>query len=184
MSDFFFGHRLILDFFNYDESEIIETVVFATEVSVYVDGILPFRIVPMFVYSSIGLLGFQLANILLAILATVAPGEIYRVLGTTVGFLADFEFFPACSVFENRRVYYVSAAHGPCPSPAGAAPTSSFSQFGSDHLSIGQLGLPDDIPEVFVATVTHPWLLIELSALVFVYLENSPVAVDYFLHSR
>ena len=76
MSDFFLGHRLILDFFNYDESEIIKTVVFAAEVSVYVDGILPFRIVPMFIYSPIGLLGFQLANILFAILASVAPGEI------------------------------------------------------------------------------------------------------------
>ena len=107
MSDFFFGHRLILDFFNYDESEIVETVVFAAEMSVYVDGIFPFCVVPMFVYSSIGLLGFQLANILLAILATVAPGEIYSVLGTTVGFLADFEFFLACSAIYIYIYIYI-----------------------------------------------------------------------------
>ena len=62
------------------------------------------------------------------------------------------------------------ATHGISPSSAGAASASYFTQFGSDHLSVGQLGLPDDVSEIFVATVTHPWLLLELSALVFVYL--------------
>ena len=171
MSDLFFGHRLlILDFFNNDEPEVTETVVLATKVLIYFDGILSFRVVSVFIYSSIGLLGFQLANILLAILATIAPGEVDGVLGTTVSFLANFEFFSASSVCKNRRVYNMRAAQGICPSSARAASTGSFSQFGPYHLSIGQLGLPDDISEVFVATVTQPWLLVELSALVFVNL--------------
>ena len=84
--------------------------------------------------------------------------------------MADFEFFSASSVCKKGRVYYMCAAHGISPSSAGAAPASSFTQFGSDHLSIGQLGLPDDISEIPVTTVTQSWLFVELSAFVFVNL--------------
>ena len=171
MSDLIFGHRLlVLDFFYDDEPEVIETVVRASKMLIYFDGFLSFRIVSVLIYPSIGLLGFQLANILFAILAPIAPGQVNRVFGAAVRFLADFEFFSASSVCEKGRVYYMCAAHGISPSSAGAASASSFTQFGSDHLSIGQLGLPDDISEVLVATVTQPRLFVEFSAFVFVYL--------------
>ena len=100
----------------------------------------------------------------------IAPRQVNRVFGATVRFLANFESFSASSVCKKGRVYYMCATHGISPSSAGAASASSFTQFGSDHLSVGQLGLPDDVSEIFVTTVTQPRLLAELSAFVLVYL--------------
>ena len=75
MSDLIFGHRLlVLDLFYDDDPEVIETVVRAPKMLIYFDGFLSFRVVSVLVDPSIGLLGFQLANILFAILAPIAPG--------------------------------------------------------------------------------------------------------------
>ena len=110
MSDFLFRHRLIFDLFNNDYPEIVECMIFASEVLIYLDGILLFRVIPVLVDSPIGLLGFQFANILLAILASIAPGEVYCVPGTAVGFLADLEPFLPCSICEECRIHHMSAA--------------------------------------------------------------------------
>ena len=110
MSDLFFSHRLIFDLFYYDYSKILEGVVFASEVLIYLDGVLFFRVIPMLVDSPVGLLGLQLANILLPILASIAPGEVYCVPGAAVGFLADLEPFIPCSVCEECRIHHMSAA--------------------------------------------------------------------------
>ena len=57
MPDLILGHRpLVLDFFYDDEPEVVEAMVRAPEMLVYRDRFLPFRVVPVFVYPSIGLL--------------------------------------------------------------------------------------------------------------------------------
>ena len=57
LPDMLLGHRpLVLDFFYDDEPEVIEAMVRAPEMLVYRDRFLPFRVVPVFVYPSIGLL--------------------------------------------------------------------------------------------------------------------------------
>ena len=76
-SDLLFCHCLLVFYLLSDnESKVLERVVFGPEVLVDFDRVLLLRIVSMLVYSSIGLLGFQLTNVLLAIEATIAPGEV------------------------------------------------------------------------------------------------------------
>ena len=86
---------LVLDLFYDDKSEVSERVVFAAKVLVDFYRVLSLRIVSMLVDSSICLLGFQLTNILFAIEATVAPGEVNCIFGPTICFLANFELFSA-----------------------------------------------------------------------------------------
>ena len=76
-ADLLLGHGLlVLDFFNHDYSEVLERVVVGTKMLVDFYGIFAFHVISMLVYTSVALLGFKLAHVLLAIGASVAPGEV------------------------------------------------------------------------------------------------------------
>ena len=64
-SDLLFCHRLLVFYLLYDnESKVLERVVFGPEVLVDFDRVLSLYIISVLVYTSVGLLAFQLTNIL------------------------------------------------------------------------------------------------------------------------
>ena len=82
-------------------------MIFAAKVLVDFNRVLSLCIVSMFVYSSIGLLGFQLTNILFAIEAAIASGKVDCIFGPTICFLANFELLSASSVCKDISVHNV-----------------------------------------------------------------------------
>ena len=105
MSDLLFGLVFIVDFLDDNDTKIIETVTSFTKMFVDRDRVLSFDVVSVLVDSSIRLLGFQLTNILFAIEATVAPGEVNCIFGPTICFLANFELLSASSVCKDIGVH-------------------------------------------------------------------------------
>ena len=99
------GHGLlVLDFFDHDYPKVLERVVVGTKMLVDFYGIFAFHVISMLIYTSVALLGFKLAHVLPTIGATVAPGEVDCVFGTTICFLANLELFSAGSVSEDIRI--------------------------------------------------------------------------------
>ena len=63
----------MFNFLNNDYPEILEGVVRQAEMLVDLDRILAFCIIPVLIYSSVGLLGFQLPHVLFSIGTPIAP---------------------------------------------------------------------------------------------------------------
>ena len=131
-----FGHRaLFFNLFDHDDAEIsVEGVASTAEMLVYLYGIITFRIVPMFIDSSIALLGFQFPYILFAISTFVAPGDVNGVFGAAVGTLSDVESLLAGSVVEHVRIDDMGTAFG--VASASTRGTSSSCRLCSDDLAI------------------------------------------------
>ena len=78
-------------------------------------------IVPMFVDTSVRLLGFYFADILSSIVAVIAPCQIDGVLAPAPGLLSYVEAFSSRSVGKHPRVDDVGATAGISPSMARGA---------------------------------------------------------------
>ena len=131
-----FGHRaMFFNLLDHDDAEIpIEGVASTAEMLVYLYGVITLRIVPMFIDSSIALLGFQFPYILFAIPAFVAPSDVNGVFGATVGSLSDIKSLSAGSVVENVRINDMGTALG--VASASTRGTSSSCRLCSDYLAI------------------------------------------------
>ena len=136
MSYLLLAHRaLFFDLFDHDDAEVsVEGVASTAEMLVYLYGIITLRIVPMFVASSIALLGFQFPYILFAIPAFVAPGDVNGVFGAAVGTLSDVESLLAGSVVEHVRIDDMGTAFG--VASASTRGTSSSCRLCYDDLAI------------------------------------------------
>ena len=143
MSYLLFAHRaLFFDLFDHNDAEVsVEGVASTAEMLVYLYRVITFRIVPMFIDSSIALLGFQFPYILFAIPAFVAPGDVNGVFGAAVGPLSDVKSLLAGSVVENIRVDDMGAAFGVGPASTGSASTSC--RLRSDDFAVCESRLPE-----------------------------------------
>ena len=136
MAYLIFGHRVMFfNLFDYDDAKVsVEGVASTAEMLIYLYRIITLRIIPMFIDSSIALLGFQFPYILFAIPAFVAPSDVNGVFGATVGFLSDIKLLSAGSVVENVRVDDMGTVFG--VGSASTRGTSSGCRLCSDYFAI------------------------------------------------
>ena len=136
MAYLFLGHRVMFfNFFDYDNAKVsVEGVASTAEMLVYLYRVITLRIVPMFIDSSIALLGFQFPYILFAILTFVAPSDVNGVFGATVGSLSDIKSLSAGSVVENVRINDMGTTLGVASAFTRGA--SSSCRLCSDYLAI------------------------------------------------
>ena len=104
-ADLLFCHcSLVLYLLNYYYSEVLKRVVLSAEVLIDFDGVFALGVIPVLIYAPVGLLGLQFAHVLSPIGASVAPGEVNGIFGTTACSLAYLEPLLPGSVCENVRV--------------------------------------------------------------------------------
>ena len=99
MSCLFLRHRFVRNFFDYDDSEVIECVPRFPKVFVDRYCVVPFDVIPVFVYSPVSLLGLQFHDILFLV-PFVAESEVYCVgrLKSSIRCLISNLFFRDLSV--------------------------------------------------------------------------------------
>ena len=96
--------------------EVLEGVTRFLEVLVDLYRIWLLGIVPMFVDTSVRLLGFYFADILSSIVALIAPCQIDGVFTPASGLLSYVKAFSSRSVGKHPRVHDVGATTGITPS--------------------------------------------------------------------
>ena len=80
MTYLLFRHRVVADFLNDDDSEIVKRVPGSSEMLVYGYRILTFHVMSVFVDTSVRLLSLQFADVLQSGGTFVTPGQVYGVL--------------------------------------------------------------------------------------------------------
>ena len=111
----------MLQFLDDDYPEVFECVARFLEMLINFYWIQLLGIVSVFINTSVCLLSFNFADVLSAIVASVAPCQIDTVFASASGFLSHIKTFLSRSVVEYPRVYHMVAAAGITPSMARGA---------------------------------------------------------------
>ena len=143
MSCLFLRHCFVRNFFDYDDSEVIECMPRFPKVFVDRYCIVSLDVIPVFVYSPVSLLGLQFPDILFLV-AFVAESEVYCVGRLTSSTLPDFESFLPRFVCEEVGIDHVGTAF--CVRSTTAWRASSFRfRFLSHYFVVLDSSLPQDV---------------------------------------